>query len=956
MTWLIRLVTLLLLGSTAAVAAEELPKEPQLRIDGGMHTASIRRLDVSADGKILVTGSEDKTVRVWSLPDGRLLRTLRMPVAPGDVGKIFAVALSPDGRLVAVGGWDDADLSTSLDYYVHIFNRVTGRLEGRLGPHPQVVDELTFSPNGKRLAVGLGGKSGIAVWDLADWRQIMSDGDYGDQVNGIAFSPTDEMAVTSHDGGLRLYSAQLELLGRIVAPSNDRAEGVAFSPDGTKLVVGYVGTMAVDILDAKSLQLLYRADTSGLDIGDLAAVAWSADGQMIFAAGDYYTRGGKEERMQMFAWGDEGRSERLAVDAAGNTVMDLKAMPDGGAVIADANAGFTVYDAKGDIVLRKTSIAADLRGELGDAFTVSEDGTRVRFGLGIEGQDPWLFDMSTLRFTESPEPPGDLKPANVDKLDVKDWNSADNPTVNGASLQLDHGELSRSLAIEADGETLVLGTSWALRRYTKKSTPLWTRAVPGIPWGLNITAKDQLLIAAHTDGTIRWYRLADGKEFLALFVNALDKRWIAWTPSGYYAASPGGEDLIGWQVNRGIEEAPDFFPASQFHERFYRPDIVREVLNTYDEEPAIKAANAKAKRPARKDDIAAALPPVIEITTPGDGTSVTDTVVTLSYRVRTTDGQPPEAIEVLIDGRPQGQRGAAVVNEDESLSLDVTIPARDTEVSLIARQGDQVSVPARVALKWAGPPSEDQIKRKLYAVFVGISDYDKAGLKLSFADDDARDFSENAKAQAGRLYETVDVKLLTDKDASAENIRGALGWLEEKVGPEDVGLLFMAGHGITDAKQRFYFLPVGGDPEDLRGTSIGESEIRETISALAGKALFFIDACHSADSLKGDVAAADVTAVINRMARADSGVVMFASSGGNELSLERADWSNGAFTEALLAGVLGGADYEKDGSISTAELNLWLSTQVKKLTANRQNAVMLKPDTVPDFSIARVKD
>ncbi len=954
MTWLIRLLGLLLIGAATAAPAAELPKEPMLRIDGGMHTAVIRRLDVSADGKVLVTGSEDKTVRVWSLPDGRLLRTLRLPTAPGDVGKVFAVALSPDGKLVAAGGWDDVD-PEALDYYVYIFDRITGHLLGRLGPHRQVINELTFSPDGKRLAVGLGDRAGIAVWDTTDWRQVLSDSEYGDQVNGIAFSASGEMAVTSHDRGLRLYSPNLELLGSVYAPSNDRAEGIAFSPDGSKLVVGYVGTMAVDILDAKSLKLLYQADTSGLDIGDLAAVAWSDDGRMIFAAGDYYTRGGKEERMQMFAWGDEGRGERLAVDAAANTVMDLKAMPGGGAAISDANHGFTVYDANGDIVLRKTSIAADLRGELGDNFTVSEDGMRVRFGLGVEGLDPWLFDMSTLRFTESPQPPGDLKPANVTQLAVEDWNGRDDTSISGAPLELDKNETSRALAIEEDGETLVLGTDFALRRYTKKGTRLWKLAVPSIPWGLNITAKDQLLIAAHTDGTIRWYRLADGAELLALFVNAVDKRWIAWTPTGYYAASPGGEDLIGWHVNRGVDETPDFFPASQFHDRFYRPDIVREVFNTYDEGEAIKAANAKAKRPNRKQEIADALPPVIEIVNPGQGASVTETLVTLAYRVRTPDGKPADEIEVLIDGRPQGQRGAAVVTDDDTQSLDVTIPARDVDVSLIARQGDAVSVPARITLKWAGPPSEDQIKRKLYAVFVGVSDYEKAGLKLNFADDDARDFSQSTAAEKGALYEATEIKLLTDAEASAENIRSALGWLEDKVGPEDVGLLFMAGHGVTDAKQRFYFLPVGGDPEDLRSTAIGESEIREAISSLAGKAMFFIDACHSADSLKGDVAQADVTAVVNRMARADSGVIMFASSGGNELSLERADWNNGAFTEALLQGIAGGADYEKDGSISTAELNLWLTTQVRKLTQNRQNAVMVKPDTVPDFSIARLK-
>lgn len=950
--WLFQLLGLLLIGAAAAASAAELPKEPQLRIDGGMHTAMIRRLDVSADGKFLVTASEDKTARVWSLPDGRLLKTLRLPVAPGDVGKVNAVAISPDGKLIAVGGWDDVDY-TSLDYYVFIYDRETGHLQGRLGPHPQVISELTFSPDGKRLAVGLVA-AGIAVWDTSEWQQVLRDDEFDGAVNGIAFSSAGDIAVASHDGKLRLYSANLEPMVRVPAPSGDRTEGIAFSPGGSKLVVGYLGTMALDILDAKSLDLLYQADTSGLDIGDVASVAWSDDGKTIFAAGDYYTRGGIE-RMQMFAWGDEGRGARRAYDAGGNSVMDVKALPGGGVALVSADQSFTVYDARGDIVLRKAAIAADMAGELGENFTVSDDGMRVRFGLGVEGRDPWLFDVSALRFVESSTPPGDLKPANVTKLDVENWQDGLEPTISGASLYLDPNERSHSLAIEEDGETFVLGTSWALRRYTKKSTFLWKLAVPAVPWGLNITAKDQLLIAAHTDGTIRWYRLADGAEFLALFVNAVDKRWIAWTPSGYYAASPGGEDLIGWQVNRGFDETPDFFPASQFHDQFYRPDIVQEVFNTYNEGQAIVAANARAKRPNRKEEITKALPPVIEIISPGEGTSVTDAVVTLAYRVRTPNGEAPDEIEVLIDGRPQGQRGASVVSDDDTQSLDVTIPARDVEVSLIARQGEAVSVPARIKLKWAGPPSEDQIKRKLYAVFVGVSDYDKAGLKLNFADDDARDFAESEATQKGSLYETAEIKLLTDKDASAENIRSALGWLEDKVGPEDVGLLFMAGHGITDAKQRFYFLPVGGDPEDLRSTAIGESEIREAISSLAGKVLFFIDACHSADSLKGDVAQADLTGVVNRMARADSGVIMFASSGGNELSLERADWSNGAFTEALLQGITGSADYEKDGNISTAELNLWLTTQVKKLTQNRQNAVMVKPDTVPDFSIARMK-
>ena len=77
-----------------------------LRIEAGMHTATIRRISLSADGRLLATGSDDKTVRLWSLPDGKLLRTLRPPIGPGNDGKVYAVALAPDGSWVAAGGWD----------------------------------------------------------------------------------------------------------------------------------------------------------------------------------------------------------------------------------------------------------------------------------------------------------------------------------------------------------------------------------------------------------------------------------------------------------------------------------------------------------------------------------------------------------------------------------------------------------------------------------------------------------------------------------------------------------------------------------------------------------------------------------------------------------------------------------------------------------------------------------
>src|SRR5438552_9828521 len=77
-------------------AAQSLYEQPVLVIDEGRHSALIRCASVANDGRF-ATGSEDKTVRIWSLELGTLLRTIRVPAGAGNIGKIYAVAMSPDG-------------------------------------------------------------------------------------------------------------------------------------------------------------------------------------------------------------------------------------------------------------------------------------------------------------------------------------------------------------------------------------------------------------------------------------------------------------------------------------------------------------------------------------------------------------------------------------------------------------------------------------------------------------------------------------------------------------------------------------------------------------------------------------------------------------------------------------------------------------------------------------------
>ena len=99
------LLTLLLAVLSAPVArGQDLFEQPVLIVDPGMHTSGIRDAAVDAAARFAATVSYDKTVRIWSLADGKLLQTIRVPAGPDNIGKLYTVAMSPDGDLVAAGG------------------------------------------------------------------------------------------------------------------------------------------------------------------------------------------------------------------------------------------------------------------------------------------------------------------------------------------------------------------------------------------------------------------------------------------------------------------------------------------------------------------------------------------------------------------------------------------------------------------------------------------------------------------------------------------------------------------------------------------------------------------------------------------------------------------------------------------------------------------------------------
>lgn len=1000
------------------VCAAEPPTAPQLRVEAGMHTAQIRRIATDAQGRWAVTASDDKTARVWDVASGRLLQVLRPPLGEGDEGKLNAVALSPDGAVVAAAGWTGYDWYGKSDVY--LFNRSTGQMLRRLSGLPNSIYHLAFSADGRWLAATLG-SGGLRIWRWADGNLPLVDSDYrgGSYTASFAPAPTDAgssggrqaapmlLATSSWDGQLRLYrlapdaaaGSTLKPAHTLAAPGGKQPLGLAFSPDGGQLAVGYVDSTRVDVMvvapgpdGQPRLAMSHTPSSVGVGNGNLGSVAFSADGQTLVAGGTWNLNG----RFPLRLWPQAGRGQPQDVPTTNSTLMGLDPLPasaGGGWVVGAAGPEWGLVRPDGTRQPRGEAPIADLRGSLGNtAFLLADSGRVLQFGYEPFGKSPHQFNLRQRRLQPGVLPDG--QPPRTEGLKVEGWRSTNNPTLNGQPLKLNNYELARSLAILPGDQSFALGAGFSLRLYTADGKERWPpRAVPGAVWGVNIPQTGDLagkiIVAAYADGTIRWHRVSDGQELLAFFPNADRQRWVLWTPGGYYDASPGGEDLIGWHINRGSDAAADFFPASRFRDKFYRPDVIDRVLDTLDETQAISQADAARgnARPSAPVAIAQALPPVVEVIS-GTELRTSSPQLTIKVRARSAADAPVTTWRVRVNGQLQpdarglGRQDAAGGSTAER-EITVNLPPQDSEVLVFAENRHSASSPATVRVTWAGAapaapavPARAaapglagaategasagfQIQPKLYVLAVGVAQYQHPQIgKLNLPAKDARDFAAALQRQKGRLYRDVEVKLLTDAQATADSVVDGLDWLQKQVTQHDVGVVFIAGHGVNDATQGYTFLPVNADPDRLRRTGVAMDEFKKTLASLPGKALFFFDTCHSGNvlgSTKARALPSDVTGVINELASAENGVVVFSSSTGRQLSYEDPAWGNGAFTKALVEGLDGLADFRKNGRITHKMLDLYVSERVKQLTGGKQSPVTQAPGGVPDYPVAVVK-
>jgi WD40 repeat protein len=790
---------------------------------------------------------------------------------------------------------------------------------------------------------------------------------------GLAFASDGSIYTSSEDGFIRYYDARLQSKPKVKARGTSPFS-LAVSPDGQRLAVGYDHQTRVDLYAARTLDPLSPPELGGIDNGDLAYVAWTTDGR-AHAAGAFYKNIGGKLLTMLRSWDRQGNVQDRALLTTSRSIFAMSSCGDRLAY-ASADGGFGLIGQKGSAQQLGISAAADMRNKVRDNFQVSTDGRQVYFGLGYGAIQPVLFDLTKASLSDAAPPKG-LFSARTEGLNVDRWEEGEAPTVSGRPIPLENYEISHSLAIRDDRKSFILGTNFSLRAYDAKgetTSEVSHKSTPATVWGVSLTPDDRILVAALADGTIRWYRTDDLTELLALFVDVRDRRWIAWTPSGYYMASAGGEDLVGWHFNRGWAQEASFYPATQFRDRFSRSDIVQLVLNTLDEGKAVVEANAVRARSqqvpvaqppsAPAGALAAALPPQVIILSPKDGDHFSSDSIDVSFQLRSPLGHAVTQLQWQVDANPARTLKVKLADGSED-TRTIPLPKQDVTISLSAAAGSLNSDPARVRLIYQGAKPAQAAKPNLYLLAIGVDDYEKADeFPKTHAKSGVDAMVATWMKQEGKQFgKVIPIPLLDSakpgEALTLERIREAYDRLGEAE-DNDLVVVYLVGHGFVDATQNFHFMLRRGDISRLRTTSLSRVDILDPLLEIRGRKLVLIESCHAASATEQSSGAArynidDVMNEFRNKVRSSSFAVIGAAQAFQLARFEERWGYRGAFTQALVEALEGKAA-DKDGRIGILSLFQYLNEQIPSMTTNNQKPSIVPPlKDISDFPLASVR-
>jgi len=215
-------------------------KEKEKEQDQEKGKNEIRTLSYSPNGRILASGSLDKTIKLWDAKTGQLQQTLE-----GHEGEILALSYSPDGNVLASG---------SSDSTIKFWDAKSGQLKQTLKGHERAILTLSYNDDGHVLASG-SSEGTIKLWDTASGQLKQTLKEHEGEVLMLSYRPkSNVLASASQNGTINLWDTKLGELKQTLKRSEGGIRALSYNPNGSVLAFGEKdGT--INFLDGEARQL-----------------------------------------------------------------------------------------------------------------------------------------------------------------------------------------------------------------------------------------------------------------------------------------------------------------------------------------------------------------------------------------------------------------------------------------------------------------------------------------------------------------------------------------------------------------------------------------------------------------------------------------------------------------------------------------------------------------------------
>ena len=950
----------------------------------------------SPDGKRILTRATDNIARLWDVQSGKLLTVLK--ITPGN---LIAAKFSPDGKRVltatkegTVNLWDPT--STQLIHTIkgnptgigsaefspdgnkivttaltgttaQIWDATSGVLHSDVKGHTNWLSFALFNASSDRILFVTIDKT-AAIWDINESKFVFSMKGLVNGVKNASYSPDGKrMLAVSSDFTVQIWDA---LDGRRLADltgHSNEINSANFSPDGSRVLTASHDATAI-LWDAFTGKMLYKLKGFGFPI---TGAVFSKDGNKVGITSIY---GNKVQIWEVI-------TGKMLIEFSSNSkgINSIDFRSDGRYIVVSTDQdAVQVWDvetgvllkALGDPTHRSRSALYSPNGE--QIFTYSWDRPSAQLWQVSTGKLLREFNGHTRGISTAVySPDGKMVVTASQDATAKVWK-----VENGLLLHdlKGHSDWVRFLNFNKDGSKLITGSYGGAARIWKMDDGNILSVLKNGNSGINdacFSPDGQNVLTASAANTLNIWG-GPKLELLYSFFAVGRADHLIVDASYRYDGSQGARKTLYLACGTELVD------LDQLKNQLWVPNLM-ERLNS-GERIASKALSQL--------NLCGSTPIVEQVSTP-----------TLPNRFLIRPRTGGLGLTVLYVNGIEVKRYAPDQLTKTTAGYELIVNPAVLDKILLKGQSNELAVRAFTAdnLSFARGFKTDntdaststKASPNLYAVLVGVSDYQGKELDLKYAAKDALGFSQVLSRSARKLMNiddkehvfVYDINTTTQRyqSPSKRNIKLVLEEIGKKAGPQDILLLFFAGHGVMEGENKqFYFLTADASESNigtqLQAVGISMEELSDWMkpsSIQAQKRILIFDACNSGQAIKNLISIGhsdqgymsargddrgQLIRAVDRLSE-QSGLFILSASASNKPAYEMGRFSQGLLTYSLLKAIKQEPDVLEQGKL--LDLSRWFQAAERTVSQlAKESGAEQQPQIVStaNFNIGLVDD